>query len=59
MGIQGLIQFIKPLLKDKHISQYKGERLGVDTYGWYDPIRLHKAIYACGREIATGKSTRV
>lgn len=36
MGIQGLIQFIKPLLKDKHISEYKGERLGVDSYGWYN-----------------------
>ena len=35
MEIQGLLQFIKPLLKDKHISEYHGEKLGVDSYCWY------------------------
>ena len=59
MGIQGLLQFIKPILKDKHISDYRGEKIGVDSYGWYYLHRLHKAIYSCGKEIATGKPTRL
>jgi hypothetical protein len=34
MGIQGLLSFLKPLLKDAHISEYKGLTVGIDAYAW-------------------------
>jgi len=47
MGIQNLLQFLKPLYKEKNICEFKGEKVAVDCYVW-----LHRAIYTCGRELA-------
>ncbi|CAG9314085.1 EXO1_1 [Blepharisma stoltei] len=53
MGIQSLLQFLKPLLIDKHISEYSGQRIAIDSYCW-----LHKAVYSCGRDLIQGKNTK-
>lgn len=58
MGIQGLLQFLKPLLIEKRIADYSGQRIGIDSYCWYKIFRLHKAVYTCARDIAEGKPTR-
>ena len=40
MGIQGLLQCIKPATSVGHISSFRGKRVAVDTYAW-----IHKALY--------------
>lgn len=52
MGIQGLLQALKPLIQSTHVSELRGKRLAIDGYCW-----LHKAVYGCCVEICTGKKT--
>ena len=54
MGIQGLWPCLKDLTRSGHIRDYAGKRIAVDTYVW-----LHKAVYGCCLELATGKETRL
>jgi exonuclease 1 len=49
MGISGLLRELKPVTKVNHISSYKNKRIAIDGYAW-----LHKAVYGCYLELATG-----
>lgn len=49
MGISGLLPLLKPVTKVNHISSYKNKRIAIDGYAW-----LHKAVYGCCLELATG-----
>ena len=42
MGIQNLLITLKPIEKQRHLSEYRGQTAGVDGY-----VFLHKAVYAC------------
>ncbi|KAG6551633.1 hypothetical protein Mapa_006712 [Marchantia paleacea] len=46
MGIQGLLQALKPYCEAVHVSKYCGQRVGIDAYSW-----LHKGAYACSMEL--------
>jgi exonuclease 1 len=48
MGIQGLLQAVKPLIQPAHLSQFAGQRVAVDAYSW-----LHKSVYGCCVELCT------
>ncbi|PSS36962.1 hypothetical protein PHLCEN_2v1178 [Hermanssonia centrifuga] len=52
MGISGLLPLLKPIQVDKHLSEYSGQTIAVDAYVW-----LHRGVYACATELATGKRT--
>ncbi len=52
MGIAGLLPSLKSIQKTKHLSEFKGQTIAVDAYVW-----LHKGVYACATELATGKPT--
>jgi len=52
MGISGLLPLLKPIHKNKHLSEFAGKTVAVDAYVW-----LHKGVYACAPEVATGKRT--
>lgn len=52
MGINNLLQSIKPVLVPSHISQFKGKRVAVDGYAW-----IHKATYGCCVELCQGQKT--
>jgi hypothetical protein len=49
MGINGLLQALKPIVKPVHVSKYGGQRAAVDGYSW-----LHKGAYCCARELCEG-----
>jgi exonuclease-1 len=49
MGINGLLQALKPIAKQVHVRQYQGQRVAVDGYSW-----LHKGAYCCARELCEG-----
>lgn len=49
MGINGLLQALKPIAKQVHVRQYAGQRVAVDGYSW-----LHKGAYSCARELCEG-----
>ena len=50
MGIVGLLQFLKPVLTQIHISSLAGKIVAVDALVW-----LHKGVYTCGTDVALGK----
>ena len=52
MGIQGLLPILKPIQRQRHLSELAGQTLAVDAYVW-----LHRGAFACAAEIATGKPT--
>jgi len=52
MGISGLLQALKPIQITKHLEEYSGKTIAVDAYVW-----LHKGLYSCATELATGKRT--
>ncbi|KAL3691184.1 hypothetical protein R1sor_004835 [Riccia sorocarpa] len=51
MGIQGLLQALKPYAEPVHVKKYAGKRVGIDAYSW-----LHKGAYACGMELQLADS---
>ena len=53
MGISGLLPLLKSIQADKPLSDYAGQTVAVDAYVW-----LHRGIYGCAVELATGKKTR-
>ncbi|KAF8652373.1 hypothetical protein AX16_004401 [Volvariella volvacea WC 439] len=52
MGISGLLPALKCIQVTKHLSEFRGQTIGVDAYVW-----LHKGTYACATELALGKQT--
>ncbi|KAG9309953.1 PIN domain-like protein [Chiua virens] len=52
MGISGLLPLLKSIQVNKHLSEFSGQTLAVDAYVW-----LHRGVYACATELATGKKT--
>ncbi|KAJ6557954.1 PIN domain-like protein [Mycena capillaripes] len=52
MGISGLLPALKSISKQKHLSEFGGHTLAVDAYVW-----LHRGVFACATELATGKET--
>ncbi|KAJ3569188.1 hypothetical protein NP233_g5213 [Leucocoprinus birnbaumii] len=41
-----------PPSQRRHLSEFKGQTIAVDAYVW-----LHKGVYSCATELATGKPT--
>ncbi|KAF9078713.1 PIN domain-like protein [Rhodocollybia butyracea] len=52
MGIQGLLPALKSIQTTKHLSEFAGQTVAVDAYVW-----LHKGVFTCATELATGKPT--
>ncbi len=52
MGIQGLLQILKPCMVDVNMNQFKGKTAAIDIMVW-----LYKGAYSCSYELATGKPT--
>ncbi|PFH50602.1 hypothetical protein AMATHDRAFT_144731 [Amanita thiersii Skay4041] len=52
MGVAGLLPALKSIQVTKHLSEFAGQTVAVDAYVW-----LHKGVYSCATELATGKST--
>ncbi|KAJ3502406.1 hypothetical protein NLJ89_g8902 [Agrocybe chaxingu] len=52
MGISGLLPALKSIQVAQHLSEFKGKTIAVDAYVW-----LHKGLYSCATELATGKKT--
>lgn len=52
MGIPGLLQLLKPVMTDVHLSALSGKRVAVDAYVW-----LHKGAFCCALELVEGKDT--
>ncbi|EGO03709.1 hypothetical protein SERLA73DRAFT_101960 [Serpula lacrymans var. lacrymans S7.3] len=52
MGISGLLPSLKSIQINKHLSEFSGQTLAVDAYVW-----LHRGIFTCPTELATGKTT--
>ncbi|KAL5484762.1 hypothetical protein ACEPAI_7404 [Sanghuangporus weigelae] len=53
MGIQGLLPLLKPIQRQRHLSEFAGQTLAVDAYVW-----LHRGAYACAAELVQGRATR-
>lgn len=52
MGISGLLPALKSIQRTRHLSEFKGQTIAIDAYVW-----LHKGVYSCATELATGKPT--
>lgn len=52
MGIAGLLPMLRDIQRPRHIKDYAGQCLGVDAYVW-----LHRGLYSCPEEVATGQKT--
>jgi exonuclease 1 len=52
MGIAGLLPLLKAAAVRTHVSEYRGQRVAVDAYGW-----LHRGAYGCAAELAQGLPT--
>lgn len=52
MGISGLLTALKSIQVTRHLSEFSGQTLAIDAYVW-----LHKGVFTCPTELATGKNT--
>jgi exonuclease 1 len=52
MGIYGLLTALKSIQVTKHLKDYTGQSVAVDAYVW-----LHRGVYTCATDLATGKKT--
>ncbi|KAJ7196579.1 exodeoxyribonuclease 1 [Mycena pura] len=52
MGITGLLPALKSISTQRHLSEFADQTLGVDAYVW-----LHRGVFTCATELATGKAT--
>ena len=52
MGIDGLLPALRSVSRAAHISEYRGQRVAVDSYVW-----LHRGVFTCARELALGQAT--
>ncbi|SCN59255.1 exonuclease I, putative [Plasmodium chabaudi adami] len=48
MGISNLLQFLKPIIKNTHISKYENGVVGVDIMCW-----IHRGLISCAFDIVT------
>lgn len=46
MGIDGLLNFLKPVTEKEHISSFKNQRAGIDVMSW-----IYRGCYSCGYEL--------
>ena len=46
MGINGLLQILKPITDNINIRQYANQKVAIDAYVW-----LHRGAYQCSREL--------
>ena len=49
MGITRLLPLLEPVTRDSNVSSYRNKTVAIDGYAW-----LHKAVYGCCIELATG-----
>jgi len=52
MGIDGLLQFFKPVTYSGHISVFRKQKAAIDVMGW-----LYRGAYSCALELATNQPT--
>jgi len=52
MGVPGLLQKVKSVVQQVHLSSFEGETLAVDASSW-----LHKGVLSCAQELARGEVT--
>ncbi|KAK0203660.1 PIN domain-like protein [Desarmillaria ectypa] len=52
MGISGLLPALKSIQTVKHLSEFSGKTVAIDAYAW-----LHRGVYSCATELATGTQT--
>lgn len=52
MGIAGLLPLLKPVTRTNHVRSYRNKTVAIDGYAW-----LHKAVYGCCIELATGQES--
>jgi len=52
MGIQGLHKALKPITVHKKLSDFSGQRAGIDGHAW-----LHRAAYGCAQDVVLGNKT--
>ena len=52
MGITGLLPVLKSIQTTRKLSDFAGQTIAVDGYVW-----LHRGVYNCSVELATGKET--
>eukprot|EP00347_Sterkiella_histriomuscorum_P017650 403348528 len=52
MGVQGLLQLLKPALRDCNLSQFRGQTASVDIMTW-----LYKGAYAYSYELGLDQQT--
>ncbi len=52
MGIQGLLQILKPCMVEREMRDFKGQTAVIDIMVW-----LYKGAYSCSYELATGQAT--
>ena len=53
MGIQGLLCELRAYERPTHVSEFKGQRVGIDVSGW-----LHRAVYGCSWALGSGEGFR-
>jgi exonuclease-1 len=49
MGISELLKILKPVIVEKHLSEFKNKTAAVDMMGW-----IYRGVYACAVDIARG-----
>eukprot|EP00756_Hemistasia_phaeocysticola_P060448 Hpha_TRINITY_DN403_c0_g1::TRINITY_DN403_c0_g1_i1::g.27606::m.27606/K10746/EXO1; exonuclease 1 len=52
MGIQGLLPALRAIEEKTNLSAFKGQRAGVDAYGW-----LHRVCVSCAEALGEGRET--
>eukprot|EP00962_Isochrysis_galbana_P017243 scaffold4961_cov114-Isochrysis_galbana.AAC.17 len=52
MGVQGLLQKVKSIVQQVHLSDFEGQTLAVDGASW-----LHKGVLSCAAELERGEPT--
>ena len=52
MGITGLLPVLKSIQTTRKLSNFAGQMVAVGRYVW-----LHRGVYHCSVELATGKET--
>eukprot|EP00210_Caulerpa_lentillifera_P008109 g7743.t1 len=52
MGVNGLLPILKSIVKHRHISEYKGQKIAIDGYCW-----LHRGAFGCAQDLCEGRET--
>lgn len=46
MGIDGLLNLLRPVTKKEHISTFRDKKIGIDAMPW-----IYKGCYSCTYEL--------